>query len=235
MSRASNTTAIPRAGRNGCRPGTSEFARSKGRGWLVSDDWGETGKPVDAQTAQRLNNWVGLIDGKLNAEPALEFVTTKNEGEREQFIYKEAKSQLRDGARFTFGKYKGEKSETPPLLSEISGPMQLGARVATVTVRFSYLVAVNLVESKDASAPAKSARGLRRHCGQIRDRPDGAGCWTANSPWSCRPIFLATRMIPKLRRRWPNSREPAAALGERCCAAPSDSRRNNCRIISRSG
>ena len=146
----------PKGGPERVQAGDEEFARNKGRGWLVSDDWGETGKPVDAQTAQRLNNWVGLIDGKLNAKPALEFVTTKSEGEREQFIYQEAKSRAGDGARFTFGKYKGEKSETPPLLSEISGPMQLGARVATVTVRFSYLVAVNLVEAKDESAPAKT-------------------------------------------------------------------------------
>ncbi len=146
----------PKSGPERVQAGDGEFARSKGRGWLASNDWGETGKPVDAATAGRLKNWVGLIDGKLNAEPALEFVETKNEGEREQFIYKEAKPQAGDATRFTFGKYKGEKSETPPLLSEISGPMHLGARVATVTVQFSYLVAVNLVETKDESAPVKT-------------------------------------------------------------------------------
>ncbi len=146
----------PKGGPERVQAGDGEFVRNKSPGWLASNDWGETGKPVDAPTAQRLNNWVGLIDGKLNAEPPLEFVTTKSEGEREQFIYQEAKSRGGNGARFTFGKYMSEKSETLPLLSEISGPTKLGARVATVTVRFSYLVAVNLVETKDESAPAKT-------------------------------------------------------------------------------
>ena len=46
-----------------------EFARKDGKTWLKSNDWGETGKPVDTQTAKRLNNWVGLIDARLNGQP----------------------------------------------------------------------------------------------------------------------------------------------------------------------
>src|SRR5207302_3461985 len=39
-----------------------EFARKNGKTWLKSSDWGETGKPVDAQTSKRLQfdtegNW----------------------------------------------------------------------------------------------------------------------------------------------------------------------------------
>jgi hypothetical protein len=52
-----------------------EFARKNGKAWLKSNDWGETGKPADATSSKRLNNWVGLIDGRLNAEPALKFRT----------------------------------------------------------------------------------------------------------------------------------------------------------------
>src|SRR5437016_9607918 len=40
-----------------------EFARKDGKTWLVSNDWGETGKPADAATSKRLNNWISVIDG----------------------------------------------------------------------------------------------------------------------------------------------------------------------------
>jgi hypothetical protein len=74
-----------------CRDG--EFARKNAKPWLKSNDWGETGKPVDAQTSKRLNNWVGLIDARLNGEPAsndpsegatvMKFLRKEDQGERE--------------------------------------------------------------------------------------------------------------------------------------------------------
>jgi hypothetical protein len=145
----------PKGGPERVQAGDGEFARAKGKGWLRSNDWGETGQPVDAQVAKRLNNWVGLIDGLLNAAPTLEFVTKKIDDGREELIFKDKKTASGEAPRFIFGKYQNDKSENPPLLSEFSGPMQLGARVATVTVRFSYLVSVNIVEATEGGAAAK--------------------------------------------------------------------------------
>src|SRR5262245_58856956 len=51
-----------------------DFARKDGKTWLKSEDWGETGEPVDAQTAKRLNNWISVIDNRLNADAPLKFV-----------------------------------------------------------------------------------------------------------------------------------------------------------------
>jgi hypothetical protein len=156
----------PDGGPERVQSGDGEFARTKGKGWLRSNDWGETGKPADAQTTKRLNNWVGLVEGRLNAEPALEFVTKKSEGEREVMIFKEKKEEAGETPRFTFGKYKNDKGDEPPLLSEFSGVMRLGARDAKVTVRFSHLVSVkmNIVEAKGGetakpAAPSSEAAG----------------------------------------------------------------------------
>jgi hypothetical protein len=60
----------PNGGPERIQAGDAEFARKDGKTWLRSNDWGDTGKPVDAQTSKRLNNWVGLIDARLNGEPA---------------------------------------------------------------------------------------------------------------------------------------------------------------------
>jgi hypothetical protein len=145
----------PEGGPERILAGDGSFARAKAKeSWLRSDDWGETGKPVDAQTAKRLNNWVGLIEERLNAEPALKFVAKRDEGERETIVFEAPKEGAGEGQNYIFGKYKSEKSDTPPLLSEFSGPMRLGTRQASVKISFSYLVSVKMVEAKDETAAA---------------------------------------------------------------------------------
>lgn len=86
----------PAGGPERIRCGEGEFARKNGKTWLKSSDWGETGNPVDAETSKRLNNWVGLIQARLNGEPAsndpsegatvMKFLGKEDEGEREEFV-----------------------------------------------------------------------------------------------------------------------------------------------------
>jgi tetratricopeptide (TPR) repeat protein len=128
-----------------------EFARKNGKTWLKSNDWGDTGKPVDATTSNRLNNWVGLIDGRLNAEPALKFVAKRDEGERDEVVFEEAKNGPGESPRYIFDKFKNEKDDHLPLLSEFSGPMRLGGHEATVKIQFSYLVSVQIQETEAES------------------------------------------------------------------------------------
>src|SRR5439155_18493088 len=48
-----------------CDQGT--FARKQhGKPWLKSQDWGETGRPVDKQTARKLDAWVKLVEAALS-------------------------------------------------------------------------------------------------------------------------------------------------------------------------
>jgi len=136
---------------------SGEFARKDGKTWLKSNDWGETGKPADAANVKRLNNWVDLINGRLNAEPALKFVEKKDEGERDQLVFEESKSDSGESQRYIFEKFKNEKDDHPPLFSEFSGAMRLGGHDATVKIQFSYLVSVQIQETaaESATPPAK--------------------------------------------------------------------------------
>src|SRR5436189_6398687 len=43
-----------------CDQGT--FARQHGKAWLKSADWGETGRPVDKETACKLDGWVKPVE-----------------------------------------------------------------------------------------------------------------------------------------------------------------------------
>lgn len=141
----------------------AEFARKNGKTWLKSNDWGETGKPVDAQTAKRLNNWVGLVEGRLNGEPAssdpkegatvMKFLKKENDGDREELVYEESKEKPKAASypQISFGRYKNSPADNV-LLSHYSGTMHLGQQDAKVDIKFSHLVSVNIVEAKEASA-----------------------------------------------------------------------------------
>jgi tetratricopeptide (TPR) repeat protein len=146
----------PNAGPERIQCPSGEFARKKGKTWLKSSDWGETGKRADASTAKRLNNWVGLIDARLNAEPALKFVAKRDEGERDETVFEESKSGPGESLRYIFEKFKNDKGDHPPLLSEISGPIRLESHEATVKIQFSYLVAVQIQETA-AESPTPDA------------------------------------------------------------------------------
>src|SRR6266498_1249436 len=160
----------PNGGPERIQRGDDEFARKNGNTWLKSNDWGETGKPVDAQTSKRLNNWVGLIQARLNGEPAsndpsegatvMKFIGKEDQGEREEFVFEESKEKPKSKSypHVSFGRYKSDK-EGPVLLSEFSGPMRLGGHEAQVKISFSHLVAVNIqdVTEKSASPAAGSS------------------------------------------------------------------------------
>jgi tetratricopeptide (TPR) repeat protein len=136
-----------------------EFARKNGKTWLKSNDWGETGKPVDAQTSKRLNNWVSLIQARLNGESAsndpsegatvMKFLGKEDQGEREEFVFEESKEKLKAKSypHISFGRFKNAQDQQV-LLSEFSGPMRLGGHEAQVKISFSHLVAVKMQETR---------------------------------------------------------------------------------------
>ncbi len=158
----------PNSGPERIQTDDGEFVRKDGKTWLRSNDWGETGKPVDTQTSKRLNNWVSLIDARLKGEPAtnapdqgatvMKFLGKKDEGERDEFVFEESKERSKGSSypRISFGRYKNAKSDQV-LLSHFAGPMRLGAREAKVDISFSYLVAVEIQETvHESPSPASS-------------------------------------------------------------------------------
>jgi tetratricopeptide (TPR) repeat protein len=175
----------PNGGPERIQTGDGEFARKDGKTWLKSSDWGETGKPVDAQTSKRLNNWVGLIDARLKGEPAsndssqgrtvMKFLGKEDQGEREEFVFEESKEkpQASSYPHISFGRYKDAKDQQV-LLSHFSGPMQLGAREAKVDISFSHLIAVNVQENVHGSpSPAAKESGADLVNGGIEKAKNG--------------------------------------------------------------
>lgn len=156
----------------------TDFARKDGKTWLKSDDWGETGKAVDPQTAKRLNNWVGLVEGKVNGEPAaMKFLKKETDGDREELVYEEVptKSKSSSHSQISFGRYNNSPADDV-LLSHFSGTMHLGQQDAKVDMKFSHLVAVNAVITgtpPPAPTTEKSTGGVSLLDGKLKiDVPD---------------------------------------------------------------
>jgi tetratricopeptide (TPR) repeat protein len=132
-----------------CDDGT--FARKQHeQPWLKSDDWGETGKPVDKETARKLEDWVKLVDAALNVAPASVKLTGTSEAEgRIQRVF-EAPAETRNGSpiRLTFGKPTYDKSDDF-LLYECTASLRVeGGKVVPagaanpVKFSFGYLIRV---------------------------------------------------------------------------------------------
>jgi tetratricopeptide (TPR) repeat protein len=170
-----------------------EFARKDGKSWLKSNDWGETGKPVDAQTAKRLNNWVGLIDARLNGEPAssdpsegatvMKFLGKEDEGEREEFVFEESKEKPKANSypHISFGRFKNAKDQQV-LLSHFSGPMRLGAREAKVDIDFSHLISVQIKDETNAAESTSPAAENTPRSGSLKSAAVGASAPSASPP-----------------------------------------------------
>jgi len=126
------------------------FARKeRGRPWLKSADWGESGASVDKQTARKLDGWVKLVEAVFNFMPS-EVKLVEKSGEqgrgRVQWIF-EARAQNPKGApvRLRFAKPLYDKNPNV-LLHGLEGLLRLdGERVSRaepVKFSFGYLIGV---------------------------------------------------------------------------------------------
>jgi tetratricopeptide (TPR) repeat protein len=131
-----------------CDDGT--FARKQHGGpWLKSEDWGETGRPVDKQTARKLDGWVKLVEAAFNFAPSNAKLVDKSEADgRVQWAF-ELRSENPKGlpTRLRFAKPIYDKNENV-LLHEFSGSFRVDgdkvvASSAANPVKFSFGYLVN--------------------------------------------------------------------------------------------
>jgi tetratricopeptide (TPR) repeat protein len=136
-----------------CDAGT--FARQHGKPWLKSQDWGESGPPVDPQTARKLGGWVKLVEAALAFVPSeVKLFRKSKEDVRVEWIF-DARGANQKGApvRLTFGRPLYDKNQNA-LLHEFEGslPSVGGKTVRGEHVKFSfgYLIAQGGYELSEA-------------------------------------------------------------------------------------
>ena len=137
-----------------CDQGT--FARRQhGKPWLKSEDWGESGRPVDKQTANKLDSWVKLVEAVFNFAPSEVKLINKSEARRRvQWVF-DARAANETGplVRLEFDKPLYDKNPNV-LLHDFEGSLPLagGKTVRSERVKFSfgYLIAQGGYELSEA-------------------------------------------------------------------------------------
>ncbi|HWY41694.1 MAG TPA: hypothetical protein VNX27_12960 [Chthoniobacterales bacterium] len=150
------------------RPDGAALARKKGKKWLVSDDWGETGDGVDADVAKQTEGMISYVDLPLKSKGesrdksqgavvvrVVDQHMTK-EGDEEIVFEQGREHQNADlnYPRFTFFRFKGADSDDVHL-SEFSGPVyDAGGGKVQLDVRYDYMIEVKM----DVVTPTPSQR-----------------------------------------------------------------------------
>jgi tetratricopeptide (TPR) repeat protein len=136
-----------------CDQGT--FARKqRGKPWLRSEDWGESGRTVDPQVARKLDGWVKLVEAAFDFAPSeVKLAKKSREGVRVEWIF-EARATNQKGApvRLRFARPLYDKSSNA-LLHGFEGllPAGGGKTRERVKLSFGYFVAASGFELSEAA------------------------------------------------------------------------------------
>ncbi|QIF02648.1 hypothetical protein [Roseimicrobium sp. ORNL1] len=148
------------------------FAKKRGGKWIMSNDWGKTGKNLDAEEALDYDTLASFVHAPLNSVTEvrdasqggtfMRLLNHSHEDGRERFVFEKSREQPKSDhvyPCFLFERYKNSEI-AQPLLSGFKGPLYTGDRILMVSISYEYRVAqagrsrVRLVEaSREMTAP----------------------------------------------------------------------------------
>jgi tetratricopeptide (TPR) repeat protein len=136
-----------------CDQGT--FARKqRGKPWLRSEDWGESGRTVDPQVARKLDGWVKLVEAAFDFAPSeVKLAKKSREGVRVEWIFEaRAANQKVPPVRLMFARPLYDKSSNA-LLHGFEGSLPAGGGKTRERVKlsFGYFVAASGFELSEAA------------------------------------------------------------------------------------
>ena len=138
-------------------PNGQSYARKKGKKWLESDDWGESGKPAKKDRVAQFDDVISYVDIPLqNEKPEardksqggtvvrLIDQTTTEQGD-EEFVFEMGREKQTglNYPRFTFLKYKNSKPEDA-FLYKFSGPIYTRDGKVQLNVQYGLMIAVKM-------------------------------------------------------------------------------------------
>lgn len=130
------------------------FARQHGKPWLRSEDWGESGRPVDQPMARKLDGWVKLVEAAFDFVPSeVKLVNKSREGVRVEWTFEaRAANQKGTPVRLRFDRPLYDKNQNV-LLHGFEGSLPAVGGKARERVKFSfaYLVAASGFELSEAA------------------------------------------------------------------------------------
>jgi hypothetical protein len=149
------------------------FAKKRGGTWIMSNDWGKTGKELDSEEALDYDTLASFVHAPLNSvtevrdasqgEVFMRLLDHSHQDGRERFVFEKSRVQPKSDhvyPCFLFERYNNSEV-AQPLLCGFKGPLYTGDRILMVSISYDYRVAqtgrsrVRLVDSSvESAAPA---------------------------------------------------------------------------------
>jgi hypothetical protein len=127
------------------------YARTKGKRWLKSNDWGKTGRPAKKEIVDELATFIGIVNMPFNEPKSNDasqgaFVwksvdQSKGDG-YESFTYEQTREKPHpDGVypRYTFIKYKNDV-DGGLLLTDAKAQLRQGEKLIPVELNYQYMI-----------------------------------------------------------------------------------------------
>jgi|GEM_PF-5474147 len=140
------------------------FARKKGKDWLKSDDFAETGKKVKADKATELDALIGFADAPINNRTiskdktqggnVITFLKREKDGDSERLFY-EIRRENSTGMfypQFVFRPWKIGNNDDSFLIG-YAGLMRSGEMRVKVNINYQYMFLVNAVVKNAGDVP----------------------------------------------------------------------------------
>jgi tetratricopeptide (TPR) repeat protein len=138
-----------------CDAGT--FARSqRGKPWLKSENWGESGRPSDQQTARKLDGWVKLVENAFDFVPSeVKLVSKSRQRVSVEWTFEaRAANQTGSPVRLTFARPLYDENQNALLHGfegSLPGVVSKTGHATRVKFSFGYLIAMSGFELSEAA------------------------------------------------------------------------------------
>jgi hypothetical protein len=137
------------------KPDGASLARQKGKKWLVSDDWGETGETIDQSVAKQTEAMIGYVDlplkdkhesrDKSQGADVIRVHEQKTKEGDDEIVFERGREHQNANLnypKYTFFRYKDAQPDDV-ILSEFSGPIyDSGGGKVQLDVRYDIMIAV---------------------------------------------------------------------------------------------
>ena len=152
---------------------SATFVRKKGKAWIKSADWGESGRAVKPAQARQFDAWCGLVNAPLNnvsesRDPGqggtvMRLVEQSKEGDNDRLIVQVGRERQTGFAypTFIFFRYK-EAAPAQAHLQGFAGTMYSGADKLMARIRYDYMFLVKMVPASPSPSPSPSAAAQER-------------------------------------------------------------------------
>ena len=141
----------------------ASYVRKKGKDWIKSDDWGETGKPAPKSATKDFDNWIGLIDAPLQN---IQQSRDKSQGAVKPTLVENEKDAKPDEIRFVlmrehptgfnYPRFAFTKFQDHALIRFFGGTMRLGEEKLVASLGYEFMFLVNMTVVTPTPSPATS-------------------------------------------------------------------------------